>query len=221
MEDEFIEDDFLDEEEDSGGSNNRPFLVAVGALVTVFILAAVCTLAFLMAGNRSAGNAAEIAAIETKNAETLAFNATVTRQIAQTETAQAMPTDTPEPPATNTSTPLPATETPETTNTPVLDSIVGEDGEDDSVAEGPDREDAEAGADGDDVSEDGATGTIDLGDGNGSDGATVDDSDAGSAVIGDAEEGALPQTGLETWGIAIVGLLLVVVLFAANRLRTN
>ena len=99
MEDDFIEDDFLEEDE-SSASNNRPFLVAVGALVTVFILAAICTLAILMANNRNAGNAAEVAAIETQNAETLSLNATVTRQIAETEAAQAMPSDTPEPPPT-------------------------------------------------------------------------------------------------------------------------
>lgn len=226
MEDEFIEDDFLEEDE-SSSSNNRPFLVAVGALVTVFILAAVCTLAFLMANNNSAGNAAEVAAVETQNAQTLAFNGTVTRQIAETETAQALPTNTPTVVATNTSTPLPATEVPEATSTPVLDSAAGEDG---AATDGNGTDGS--GTDGADGSAtDGATGTIVLGDGNGSDGAAAG-GDAGSAVVDsgstdnsvsvtDAQKGALPQTGLEVWGIALIGLLLVVVLFAANRLRTN
>jgi len=228
MEDEFIEDDYLEEDEGSG-SNNRPFLMAVGALVTVFILAAVCTLAFLMARNRSAVDTAQVAAVETQNAETLAFNGTVTRQIAETETAQAMPTDTPTLPATSTNTPEPATETPEPTNTRVLDSIVGED-EDGTTGDG--TGDGDVGGETGDGTEGGATGTIVIGgdNGNGSDGAATGD-EAGSAVIGgdstttgtdtDAQKGALPQTGLEIWGIALIGLLLVVVLVAANRLRTN
>lgn len=236
MEDEFIEDDYLEEDEGSG-SSSRPFLMAVGALVTVFILAAVCTLAFLMARNRSAVDTAQVAAVETQNAETLAFNGTVTRQIAETETAQAMPTDTPTLPATNTSTPEAATETPEPTNTRVLDSIVGE-GEEGTTGDGTSDGDVdgegEAGTG--EGSEGGATGTIVIGDdnGNGSDGAATGDTttggDAGGAVIGgdttaagdtDAQKGALPQTGFEIWGIALIGLLLVVVLIAANRLRTN
>ena len=229
MEDDFIEDDFLEEDE-SSASNNRPFLVAVGALVTVFILAAICTLAILMANNRNAGNAAEVAAIETQNAETLSLNATVTRQIAETEAAQAVPSDTPEPPPTNTSTPVPATEEPEATNTPVLDSVIGEAGENGDgegmEGEGADGEDGRESATGEEVVG-GAEGTIIIGgeSGNGSDGA-----ESGSAIIGgsatpisatDAQKGALPQTGLEIWIVALIGLLLVAVLFAANRLRTE
>lgn len=245
MEDEFIEDDFLEEDEGSS-SSSRPFLVAVGALVTVFILAAVCTFGILMTRNRSAGNSAEVAAIETQNAITIVTNTAVAQFIAETETAQAMPTETPELPPTNTSTPPPATEVPDATETPVIDSAEGESaagGDGDGAADGSSDgagEAGEEGADGEMV--DGAEGTIVIGDGsgNGADGSTDSTADngsrgetdsSGSAIVGgagataipatDAQKGTLPQTGLETWGIALIGLLLVAVLFAAHRLRTN
>lgn len=114
MEDDFIEDEYMEEEEGSSG-NNRPFLVAVGALVTVFILAAACTLIFMNMGQQGANNSVEVAAIETQNAITIVTNTAVAQFIAQTETAQAMPTNAPEVAATNTPTPAAAKDTPRPT----------------------------------------------------------------------------------------------------------
>lgn len=233
MDDEFIEDDFLEEDEGTAGSN-RPFLLAVGALVTVFILAAACTLLVLNRGRDAAGNAAEIAAVETANAEIFVTNTAVAIFISQTETAQAMPTNTPPPTATNTSTPAPAAETAEPTRTPVLGSA----GEGDETEEGD-------GEGGEITSGEGVTGTIVIGgDGSAADGegaadnggrndgeaSTVGDGGTGDSVVSGAataisgtesSTSALPQTGLETWVIALVGLLLVAVLVAAHRLRTQ
>ncbi|HUM68142.1 MAG TPA: LPXTG cell wall anchor domain-containing protein, partial [Chloroflexota bacterium] len=60
-------------------------------------------------------------------------------------------------------------------------------------------------------------------------GGGAGDTGSGSAIVvggtptavAGSQTGALPQTGLETWIIALVGVLLVAVLFAAHRLRTN
>lgn len=231
MEDEFIEDDFLEEEEGTAG--NRLFMIIVGVLVTVFILAAACALVFLLADGRNAGNAAAIAAVETENAITLAQNATVEHFIAQTEAAAAVPTDPPAPTATSTSTPSAPTATAPATNTPVLDVAageVGENGREEESAEGSVAEAATAEAAA--AAAEGAPGTIVVGEEAAGDKATTEavSSGAGAVTLGGtptavsatgAQTGALPQTGMETWVIALAGLLLVGVLIVAHRLRAN
>jgi LPXTG-motif cell wall-anchored protein len=118
MTEEFIleEDDSLD---DRGSSNRRPFLIAVGGLALVGVLAVACIAIVLSFRGRSATNADQIAAIETQNAVIAVTNEAVTLTIAALETEAARPTNTPEPTATNTPTPIP-TETPTPTNTPVV-----------------------------------------------------------------------------------------------------
>lgn len=255
LEDEFIEDDYLDEDEGSGSSGNRPFLVAVGALVTVFILAAACTLIFLMSGRNATNNSSQVAAIETQNAEIAVTNLAVTAAIQATETAQAMPSATPLP--DNTATPTAVADV-APTNTPVIngvtegsvgegDSEAGASGEEGAGTDGGDTEGETTdgisgvivgGGDGVTTDTDSASGGTTDGSAEGSTGGTTDGAAEGSSGGTDGSAGAgstptpitltdsdassaLPQTGFETWGIALIGLVLVVVFLAARRLRTS
>jgi hypothetical protein len=213
MQDDYIEEDFLEEE---NSSNRRPFLMAVGVLATLFILMGLCT-AFFLINNRAAEDRnAEVAAIETRNAETEASNAATA--IAATETAVAIPTEPPIPTEAPTDTPAPATLTP--TSTPVVEDTTDEeavigtgdgDGDDegeetDPAAEGTDETDAEAGSgDGDEVDEDATPTPI-----------------SALSETGDGSNGeALPQTGLDTWGVILVAFVLVGLFVFARRLRTT
>lgn len=113
-------EDFILEEDDSGGSSEQqPFLIAVGALVAVGVLAIACIAIVLMVRDPQGGNGEEIAAIETQNAMVAVTNEAVTRIIAAMETEAARPTDTPEPTSTPRATAIP-TNTPRPTNTPVV-----------------------------------------------------------------------------------------------------
>ena len=144
MQDDYIEEDFLEEEE---SSNRRPFLMAVGVLVTLFILMGICTAVFLVNNRAAQERDEEIAAIETRNAETEASNAATA--IAATETAAAIPSETPVPTEAPTDTPAPVTETPTPTNTAVVEDVTDEEaiidaGEDeDGVGDGTGTPDAE------------------------------------------------------------------------------
>ncbi|MEJ2748101.1 MAG: hypothetical protein P8183_09370 [Anaerolineae bacterium] len=114
-----MNDDFIYEEEvDSvGSSNRRPFLIAVGVLLTIFVLAVICSATLLLTRGGGNGNAEEIAAIETQNAIVAVTNEAVTQTISAMSTEAARPTDTPPAPPTNTPRP---TNTPLPTNTPVV-----------------------------------------------------------------------------------------------------
>ncbi len=206
MQDDYIEEDFLEEEE---SSNRRPFLMAVGVLVTLFILMGICTAIFLVNNRAAQERDEEIAAIETRNAETEASNAATA--IAATETAAAIPTETPAPTEGPTDTPAPVTETPTPTNTAVVEDVTDEeaiidagDGEDD-VGDGTGTPDAET----DEI-----------------DGAEVDEDATPTPISALSETGdgssddALPQTGLDTWGVVLVAFVLVGLFVFARRLRT-
>lgn len=208
MED-YIEDDFLEEE---NSSSRRPFLIAVGVLVSLFILMGACT-AFFLVNNRAAQRNEQVAAIETRNAETEASN--VATRVSLTETAAAMPTDTPEPTAAPTDTPQPNTPTP--TNTPVIDdkandNTIGtvDDGTTEVINS---NEDASNGSD--------AAGEED--NSNAADGK--DDENATPTPIsalsetGDGSGDALPQTGLDSWGVIVAAFVLIGLLIFARRLR--
>ena len=221
MAEDYIEDEFLEEEESA--SNRRPFLVAVGVLVSLFILMGACTAFFLVSNRAAQDQDSERFAIETRNAETLASNAATA--IAATEVAAASPTDTPEPTAAPTETSAP--NTPEPTNTPVVDEGDEDEG---LVDEGDgDSEDAE----GDNASDDDSTdseGSTDADDGNTDDAENGDDSDTavdGAAPtpitgVGEKTDGdALPETGLDTWWVVIAGIGLVGLFIFARRLRTT
>jgi hypothetical protein len=182
-----MSDDFIIEEESDGAANRRPFLVAVGALVTIFILASVCALGLLLS-NRSSDRAQEIAAIETQNAVIAITNEAVTLTIAAIETEAARPTDTPQPTATSTSTPVP-TDTPLPTNTRVIQPA-------DEGTQTPS-----------------ITGTTIFGDGAGVSTPTP--------IIASGGDGALPQTGINTWGALVVAAILIVTVVTARRLRSS
>lgn len=183
-----MEEDFIIEEE-SEGANNRPFLIAVGVAIAIFILAALCAAAVLLQRGPSAD---EIAAIETQNAIIEVTNAAVTQTISAMETEAARPTDTPEPTATNT-----PTTTPTSTSTPTETPV---------VPEAEEEEEAAATAT--------LSGTIpfELG----------EEADTPTPIAAPAaEEEALPQTGVETWGVLVAAFVLVVTLVAARRLRSS
>lgn len=209
MQDDYIEEDFQDGESPS----RRPFLVAVGVLVTLFILMGACT-AFFIFNNRAAADraarSAEIAAIETRNAETEAANAATA--IAATEMAASIPTSTPPPTAAPTETPAPATPTP--TSTPVVDE--GEEAVLPETAEG-DAENGETTEGGEDtaVSDESATIT------DGTDTATDDAAPTPISALSETGDDALPQTGLDTWGVLVVAFALVGLFVFARRMRTS
>lgn len=100
----YLDEDFLEE-----SSNRRRFLMAAGVLVTLFTLMSTCT-AFFLVNNRAAEEQAqESAAIETRNAETLAANAATA--IAATEAAAVIqPTNTVPPTVAPTNTPAPTSQ---------------------------------------------------------------------------------------------------------------
>jgi len=111
-------EDFIIEDDGSSAANSRrPFLVAVGILLTILVLSMICSATLLLRRNSAGNNNDEIAAIETKNAQVMAANAAVTQTIAARATEDARPTDTPVAPPTNTPRP---TSTPQPTNTPVV-----------------------------------------------------------------------------------------------------
>ena len=189
------EDFIYEEETDSGGSSaSRPFWTAVGILLTIFLLAAICSAAVLLTrGNGDGGNAAEIAAIETQNAVIAVTNAAVTQTIAAMETEAARPTDTPPPPPTNTPRP---TNTPLPTNTPVVQQAEEE------LTATPTAD---------------LLGTSTFPDG------TADDTPTPIAALSGGNGGtdALPQTGIETWGALVAAFGLIAALVVARRLRSS
>lgn len=184
-----MSEDFIIEEEIDGAANRRPFLVAVGVLVTIFILASLCGLGLLLSG-RSSDRAQEIAAIETQNAVIAITNEAVTLTIAAIETEAARPTDTPQPTVTSTTTSVP-TDTPLPTNTRVIQP----------VEEGTETPSI--------------TGTTIFGDGAGVSTPTP------IVVAGGGSDGALPQTGINTWGALVVAAILIATVVTARRLRNS
>ena len=198
--DEFIEDDYYDADEGSS-SSGRPFLIAVGGLLLVLVLAIACTAAILSARSADTSNGEEVAAIETQNAIIAVTNMAVTAAINATQTAEAQPTNTPLP--TNTATPEPAT----ATATPVVSE------EETAVAETAPEEEGTAVPTVD--ATEGAAGVIEVpGDAN-----TPTPTPLSSVEAG--KDSSLPQTGLETWGIIALGAVLVIVLLGARRLRAS
>jgi LPXTG-motif cell wall-anchored protein len=187
------EDFIYEEETDRGGSSNRrPFLTAVGILLTIFVLAVICSATLLFTrGNGDSGEAEQIAAIETQNAVIAVTNAAVTQTIAAMETEAARPTNTPQPPPTNTPRP---TNTPLPTNTPVVQQA---------------------------EEEPTATPTTDLSGTSIFSGGAAGNTPTPIAALsgGSGTSDSLPQTGIETWGILLAAFGLIAALVAARRLR--
>lgn len=187
-------EEYIIEEEEP---NRRPFLIAVAALTTIFILASVCGLAFLLSNRSAAERQQEIAAIETQNAIIAVTNQAVTLTIAALETEAAQPTatstPTPEPTATSTFTPEPDTPTP--TDTPVTAT-----GEADATSA---------------VEIDGTAVTVTPG--------VAETATPVTGAIGtiDGDDTALPQTGIDTWSAVLIALALIGTVFVARRLRSS
>lgn len=206
-----MEDDYIEESADDGGSSRRPFMMAVGVLLTIFVLAAACSGIMLMTrgDDQEPVDPAEVAAVYTRNAEVAVTNAAVTQTIAAMETEAAQPTATPEPPtATHTATP-PPTETPAATNTPVIAKETAK-----ATVETSE-------ADATETTVENTPTPITVSDnttGNNSGGGGAGSSNTGGAS---SNEDSLPQTGINTWGAVIAATLLIVVLFAARRLRSG
>lgn len=184
-------EDFIIEEEGTSATNRRPFLIAVGILLTILILAMICSATLLLRRGGQNGNGDAVAAIETKNAEVLAANAAVTQTIAARETEDARPTNTPVAPATNTPRP---TSTPQPTNTPVV-AQAGDD-EPTTTPDVPGTATAVAA------------------------GETEDNTPTPIAALGGGD-GTLPQTGIETWGALVAAFVLMTVFLVARRLRSR
>lgn len=188
-----MSEDFIFEEDESvDQSTRRPFLIAVGALATVGVVAVACIVITLIGRGTSTRRAEEIAAIETRNAEIAVTNEAVTRTIAAMETEAARPTDTPPATSTSTSTPIP-TNTPRPTDTPV----VAQAEEETAVPE--------------------LAGTSVFGPGTGADTPTPI---APLGGVG-TEGGTLPQTGLSTWAASIAAVIFLAIVVVARRLRNS
>jgi LPXTG-motif cell wall-anchored protein len=191
-------DDFIIEEEEQGA--NRTFLIIAGSLVGLFILIIACVAIYAFL-NR-ADNTAEIAAIETANAETELQNARVTETIESMELTASAPTAT----STPSPTPLPTdtpTATPEPTDTAVVQTPETAEPGDGTLTVTPNL-----------------AGTQIFGGEGGTFGTSTPISGTGTGGTGTGTD-TLPQTGVTTAGAVAIGLLLVVVLVVARRLRTG
>jgi hypothetical protein len=191
------ESDFYDDEMEGGTTGNRTFNLLAGIAAAIFLMGLLCIAAvWLIRGTTDSNRQDEIAAIETQNAIIAITNEAVTRTLEAIATEDARPTDTP------TSTPEPSpTSTPEPTNTPVVLPV---DDEDDAVDDETD------------ATPDSLATAI----------AEADEDDEAavatpvSAVTPGAPVDTLPDTGLDTWGVALLAFLLIGMFMAARRLRS-
>ncbi len=218
------DDDYFGNEEESAsveeGSSSGPFLIALAGFIGVFIIAAICVIAVVASRQTDNGQSNEVTAIETQNAVIQETNVAVTVAIQETEAAKValaeavQPTFTPE--TENTATPEA-----EATETPVVKQATA-------------TADAETGT-GEASGEDGTTGNEESADGDkegssAGNGTIVGSGDAAvhtptptpiSSTSGDGSgDKVLPDTGLEDWVFALMGLALIAVLFGARKLRT-
>lgn len=217
----YIDEDesFYGEEENASGGSSQPFLIALIALIAVLVVAVLCISAVVLSRRGSNTENAAADAIIATNAAIEQTNIAVTVAIAATETAKAelaavQPTFTPE--AENSPTPeTPPTETPVvdlSSPTPDTAEATTESGE--GEAEGTTEAGTQGEGDGEGDGEDGAGGTIVIG-------ATSTPTPTPISAASSGKDSTLPETGLEVWLIALLGLVLIAVLFGARRLRTN
>jgi cobalamin biosynthesis Mg chelatase CobN len=198
MSEEFSEE-FVVEEEATSAS--RPFLIAAGSLIALFIVLMACVLgAVLVRQNASSERAQQIADIENANATTMAQNALVTQTVAAQLTIQAQPTNTPRPPATATNLPSP---TSPPTNTPTP--------EPEEPTETPPA--AQATSDAGPGAAGSTTATATAG------GAGTGATGSPTTVSGEASS-TLPETGASPLSFVAIALALVAVLIVSRRLRT-
>ncbi len=214
----YIDEDesFYGEEEQASAGGGQSFLIAIIALIAIMVIAVLCISAVVISRRASNGQDAAAEAIIATNAAIEQTNIAVTVAIEATETAKAelaavQPTFTPEVENSPTPETLP-TETPvveRASPTPSAEEATTESGV--SEAEGTSEAESESEGDGE---EDGAGGTIVIG-------ATATATPTPIAAGNGGKDSTLPETGLEVWVIALMGLVLIAVLFGARRLRTN
>jgi cobalamin biosynthesis Mg chelatase CobN len=218
MSDDYSEDFVIEEAEDGGGSS-RPFLIAAGALIGVFIILAGCLLSYVLIQRRGDSNAAEVARIESINATTEANNQIVeqTRQAIdeQQALAQEQAQATAEAIATAdavAAAELPATSTPEVQEATAADAQATSEAETAAATAEAATAEAEAAA----ASAD-ATATAEAM--AAAEAAGNSNSDVSGVTGGDTST-ALPETGVEVWLIAAAAMGLIALLYIARRLRT-
>lgn len=228
----YIDEDegFYGETENASAGGGQSFLVAIIALIAIMVIAVLCISAVVLSRRASNGQDEAVAAIEATNAAIQQTNIAVTVAIEQTETAKAIvqPTFTPE--VENTPTPeTPPTETPvvelasSTPETEEGSSESGEGGEGEESGEGSGETETgtetEAG-EGEGESEEGSGESTDSGNGTIIVGATA--TPTPTPISGSSgKDSTLPETGLEIWVVALMGLVLIAILFGARRLRTD
>lgn len=219
-------DDFmLEEEEQSNGSpNRRNFLIIVGVLGLILIAALICNFTLLNRGNTS-NFAAESTAIAQQNVEIATQNAVaaatwtaeaeIQNSIIATNEAQPEPTDIPEIEPTNTEEPE---EEPTPTNTAVVKeeatatpNLSGTSEFDDSNADDDDNEDVDESetpnADDESETPDAVVG------------GNTTASTATPITSSNNNQDALPDTGINTWGTIVIGLILAGILIGVRRMR--
>jgi hypothetical protein len=197
MAEEFVDDEFIEEEE---GNSSRAVALAAAGLIGLFVLILLGTLALTYA--RRGEQRGQVAQIEAANATTEAYNLLVTQTVAAMETEAARPTDTP----TSTPTEIPPTATPtftpQPTDTPVVQAPAGDEDADQLAAAEQTPTPVLAGTAIFAPGQVGATPTP-LG------------------LAGGAQTpSTLPQTGLATSGAILAALAFLALAFAARRLRT-
>ena len=229
MSEEFSDDFVVEDEEESG----RPFLIAAGSLILIFIIISGVLLGFIL--TRQKDQSDEVGAREATNEAILASNALVQQtadaMAAEAEMAAAEATakaNAPEEPEEV----LPSA-TPELVPTRDVSSGAvdpdnpasgsGEDAGDgtgDGVGDGSGNNTGDSAGDGTGDSAGDGTGDS-AGDGSG-DGTTAGDALATPTLaLVVPEAGELPQTGLSVFGVAIAVLGMLSLLVVARRLRTT
>lgn len=214
-----MEDDYIfDEEEQSGPSNRRGFLVAASVLGLILILALVCSFTLLATRNNS-NFAADSTAIAVSNMTQEAVNmvtydaaTAVALSVAQTNEAQPQPTDTPELEPTNTD--VPEEETPEPTETAVVDET-----EEDEASPTPNLSGTSEFSDATAESE--ATDEAEESESDGVIGSNTSASTPTPLSATSTDNNALPDTGINTWGTILVGLILAGILLGARQFRNT
>jgi cytoskeletal protein RodZ len=197
MVEEFVDDEFIEEEE---GSSSRAVALAAAGLIGLFVLILLGTL--VLSYVRRGEQRGQVAQIEAANATTEAYNLLVTQTVAAMETEAARPTETPTPTPTEIPPTATPTFTPQPTDTPVVQ------------APAEDEESADQLAAAEHTPTPVLAGTAIFA--AGQVGATP--TPLGLAAPAQTPS-TLPQTGLQTTGAILAALAFLTLAFAARRLR--
>lgn len=205
------DDEYIVDEE-NGTSAGRSFLTAAGILALVFLLAAACSLFFLLRG-RSPANP-EATAIAATNSVIILTNEAVTRAIEATNTALAMPTNTPGPTEAPTQTATAVANTATPTGTAVVDT----------PTDTPTPNMSGTSTFDDNENDNDADNANDNSDNSNDNDNTNDNSNNATATPlpnnDNDDNGSLPETGFSSWGPIAIAALLIGLLIGARRLRS-